>query len=612
MLKTILRRSFCGEAQAYKLFKLKALNEANELEALVRQQPSNSGYLIDYLKKLHDAGQHRKMYVEYLNNAKHLNGSDYYIVKNFVEEQLGTIVTNIDEEPTNKKDSYRGLFILLLLSTVPLSYILYGVFSLLKESDKTEDDTLKKKDDSKTEKKSEKSNNVNVNVLSNSFLSNSPIKPETNLNERFKDVVGIDEFRAELEEIVDYLKNPKKYTSVGATFPKGILLSGPPGTGKTLIARAIAGEANCSFYYKSGSQFDQMFRGSGKDNVKKLFSAAKSTSPAIIFVDEIDSLASNRAKRGSRSNTINQLLTELDGFQKNDSVIFIAATNLEDALDPAIMRSGRIDKVIRIPLPDIGGREKILNYYIEKIKSQKVDMKTMAKRTIGFSGADLKNYVNTAILHAVREDKKEADITDFDYAYDRIHMGVRRKNPLLNKDKRTETAVRHIGQSIASYYTEGSKKFYKVTILPSGNTLGHISLMPTKDELSSSRKNILAQIDVAVAGTAAEEIFFGEDRTTTACSRELEKASNLVYFYVRDMGMANDKLFINAEQDKMSDAYKYKTDQLVQSILHESLDRTKRLIMSKRRETETLVKYLIEKETLTYEEFETILKKGKL
>ena len=192
---------------------------------------------------------------------------------------------------------------------------------------------------------------------------------------------------------------------------------------------------------------------------------------------------------------------------------------MEDAIDSAVMRSGRIDKVVRIPLPDIKGREKILSYYINKVKSEATDVQMMAKRTIGFSGADIRNYVNTAVIHAVREGKQKAARADFDYAYDRIQMGVRRKNPLLNAEKRQETAIRQIGHAITAYLTPGSKKFYKVTILPSGSSLGYISLVPSKDEVSTSRKNVIADIDVGVAGKAAEEVFFGADKTTSACSK---------------------------------------------------------------------------------------------
>ena len=608
MLRRVIQRGFCQSknSQFYKLYKLDTFTKAEDLEVEVNNLPKDSYLLKRYIAALHGSGQHKKAFAEYMLRRNNLEERDFDSMRNFIMSLYGPLST--PQHNAIEVNTLKSILFMMLLMGLPLYYILKYTYEAITAPDNDDGKDVKNKSKENT---ASNNNGKGINLIGSSFFGSGAIKPEANLKERFKDVIGINEFRSELEEIVDYLQNPKKYTSVGASFPKGILLSGPPGTGKTLIARAIAGEAKCSFFYKSGSEFDQMYRGTGKENVKKLFAAAKAAAPSIIFIDEIDSLAGNRSKQG-RVNTINQLLTELDGFQKNDNVMFIAATNVEDSLDPAIMRSGRIDKVIRIPLPDIGGREKIIEYYLSKIKHNTVDSQMMAKRTIGFSGADLKNYINTAILHAVRSGKTAAETLDFDYSYDRIQMGVRRKNPLLNKDKRLETAVRHIGQAVAAYYTEGSKKFYKVTILPSGNTLGHISMVPSKDELSSSRKNVVAQMDVAMAGRAAEEIYFGEERISTACSRELEKAANLVYFYVRDMGMANDRLFINAEPDKMSDSYRYKTDALVQDLLGQSLDRTKRLISSKRWQMDMLVKCLIEKETLTFEEFETILTNGRL
>lgn len=607
MLRRVIQRGFCQSSNSkyYKLYKLDHFTKAEDLEVELNNHPNDSFLMKRYITSLHSSGQYKKAFAEYMLRRNKLEERDYDMMRDYIMDLYGPLST--PQHQSYEASKLKGVLFMLFLMAVPLYYVLVN-FYLAFQAKRKEDE---KEGKDKADNSASSSNGKGINLIGSSFFGSGTIKPEANLKERFNDVVGINEFRSELEEIVDYLQNPKKYTSVGASFPKGILLSGPPGTGKTLIARAIAGEAKCSFFYKSGSEFDQMYRGTGKENVKKLFAAAKAAAPSIIFIDEIDSLAGNRGRHG-RVNTINQLLTELDGFQKNDNVMFIAATNVEDRLDPAIMRSGRIDKVIRIPLPDIGGREKIIQYYLSKIKHSSVDVPMMAKRTIGFSGADLKNYINTAILHAVRTGKKAADLNDFDYSYDRIQMGVRRKNPLLNKDKRLETAVRHIGQAVAAYYTEGSKKFYKVTILPSGNSLGHISMLPAKDELSSSRKNVVAQMDVAMAGRAAEEIYFGEEQVSTACSRELEKAANLVYFYVRDMGMANDRLFINAEPDKMSDTYRYKTDALVQELLQQSLHRTKALVSSKRWQMDMLVRYLMEKETLTFEEFESIISNGRL
>lgn len=431
---------------------------------------------------------------------------------------------------------------------------------------------------------------------------------ETSLKERLSDVIGIDEFREELEEIIEYLKNPKKYSELGAVVPKGILLAGPPGTGKTLIGRALSGEAGCSFLYCSGSDVDGKYRGSGKDKITSLFEQAKKSAPCIIFMDEIDSFASNRSHMNTRRHSVDQLLTELDGFSKNKDIIFIGATNYESSLDKAFMRSGRIDKVIRIPLPDVKGREKLLQYYIKKIKSQKVDVEKLARRIIGYSGADIKNYVNTAILHAVKKDKTMASEEDFDYAYDQMQMGIFKKHNLLSLERKREIAIKHIGQALVSYYTEGANKFYKVSILPNGDSFGQLSLLPPANELSTSRKNIEAQMDISTAGRAAEELFIGPERLTNSCSKSLAQATNLAYYYVGEMGMKNDTLFVNSEYKDLSEGYKKKTDDLVQSILTESLQRSKKLLQKHQGKLESLVKNLLTKETMTYEEFEKIIK----
>lgn len=597
MLRRLVKRMYSQGPRADWYYKMDRYLEAQSLRRQLDADPGNTDLLGRYIRSLERAGQYQSAGAEMVMRGSHYTPLDREGTMDSPEEAM-------------KRKSKRAMIVGLVL--IGLAYFGAGyVDDRAKEEENRKRNGLASTDKKTDGKSADKKFNVNINLLDNVISSAKSIKPDTNLKERFKDVVGIDEFRAELEEIVDYLKDPKKYSSVGATFPKGILLSGPPGTGKTLIARAIAGEANCSFFYRSGSQFDEMWRGSGKDNVKALFTAAKAHSPAIVFIDEIDSLAGKRQRGGSRV-TINQLLTELDGFQPNERIIFIAATNIEETLDPAVMRSGRIDKVVRIPLPDIGGRKQILQYYLDKIKSEKVDVDTLAKRTIGFSGADLKNFVNTAILRAVREGKKEANRGDFEFSYDRILMGIRRKNPLLNEEKRTETAVRQIGHALVSYFTEGARRFHKVTILPTGNTLGHTSFLPNKDELSQNRKNIIGQIDVFVAGRAAEEIFYGKDRLTTNCARELEKAANLGYYYVRDMGLENDKLFLNSDPENMSDAYKFKADTVVEELLENSLERTKAVLASYRPQVESLVKYLVERETLTFDEFEQILKSGYL
>lgn len=283
---------------------------------------------------------------------------------------------------------------------------------------------------------------------------------------------------------MDYLKNPKKYTNVGADIPKGILLAGPPGTGKTLMARALAGEAGCKFFYKSGSEFDEIFVGVGSKRVRELFKKARQNSPAIIFIDEIDAMTASRNPMFSSvsRNTINQLLTEMDGFKPSDNVIVIGATNMANSIDKAVLRPGRFDKIIDVSLPDIKGREKIIDYYLKKIKhDDDVSQETLAKATTGFSGADIKNFVNIAILNAIKEGRKLANHSDFEFALDRVTMGIGRKSMHVSEEEKLMTAYHEGGHTLVNLLTPGTLPLHKVTILPRGPALGFTAMLPDKD-----------------------------------------------------------------------------------------------------------------------------------
>jgi len=328
-------------------------------------------------------------------------------------------------------------------------------------------------------------------IFGNIFTKFVENEGETNIKTRFSDVLGIDEFKEELIELVDYLKNPKKYTDAGAKIPKGILLVGPPGTGKTLLARALAGEAGCTFFYKAGSEFDELFVGMGARRVRELFKKARQKAPAIIFIDEIDSVAgTRRAMDASHSrDTINQILAEMDGFKQTDNVVVIGATNFPEAIDPAVKRPGRFDKIIHVPLPDVKGREEIFRYYLNKIKvDSKVDPKFLARQTSGMSGADIQNMVNLAILNAIKNNRTKAEPNDFEFANDRIRMGIGRKNMLVSDKEKLMTAYHEGGHALVSLLTEGAVPLHKVTILPRGPALGFTSMVPEKDELSQSKK----------------------------------------------------------------------------------------------------------------------------
>jgi len=306
--------------------------------------------------------------------------------------------------------------------------------------------------------------------------SGSEIKPIKNVSTRFSDVLGIDEFKEEFLEVVDFLKNSYTYKKMGADIPRGILLVGEPGTGKTLMAKALAGESNCSFFYMSGSEFDEVYVGVGAKRVRELFAQARKHSPSIIFIDEIDSLAGKRSAfdSGFSRDTVNQLLSEMDGFKRSDNIIVVAATNIEDSLDPAVKRSGRFDKIIRVPLPNQKGRQQILEHFANKAKMGNIDFESQAKRTIGFSGAALKNFINTALIHAVNQKRLQAEQEDFDYSFDRIKMGIRSRSILSTEADKRATAIHEIGHTLTALLTSGAMPVYKVTILPSGQSLGHV------------------------------------------------------------------------------------------------------------------------------------------
>ena len=341
------------------------------------------------------------------------------------------------------------------------------------------------------------------------------IKKAKEMNQRLADVKGIDEIKEEIENLIKMIKDPSHYLDKGAKLHKGVLLSGQPGTGKTLLARAIAGESGTNFIYCTGSHFDEMFVGVGAKRVRELFTEARNHKPCIIFIDEIDTLLSKtrryQQEHSSSRATINQILAEMDGFERTDQILVIGATNHEDSLDPAAVRPGRFDKKIHVPLPDINGRIDIFQLYLDKIaKSSDVDAKKLAQMTPGFTGAEIENLVNTAITEAVHRNKEMADMTDFEYARDRIMMGIERKKLTMSDKDRLLTAIHEAGHAIACYFTPGAKKLYKATIVARGSSLGATFMVPDEsDMLSTTKEKVLANIDVAMGGHVAERLFVG-------------------------------------------------------------------------------------------------------
>lgn len=377
------------------------------------------------------------------------------------------------------------------------------------------------------------------NQEGNKKQPNFEFKKAKDVQQKLSDVKGIDEIRDEIQDLIKMIKNSDEYNKKGAKLHRGVLLSGKPGTGKTLLSRAIAGEAGTNFLYTTGSSFDEMFVGTGAKRVRELFAEARKNKPCIIFIDEIDTLLSASRRYGSEHSssrgTINAMLTEMDGFDPTDQIVVIGATNHKDSLDPAAVRPGRFDKKIDVPAPDIKGRTDIFEIYLDKItKSDDIQAKKLAEMTPGFTGAEIENLVNTAITEAVHRGKELADLSDFEYARDRIMMGIERKKLSMTEKERLNTSIHESGHAVTCFYTEGANKLYKATIVARGGSLGATFMVPNEsDSLSLTKEKVLARIDVAMGGHVAEELFIGDKFVTTGCGSDLDNATKLAYMAVR-------------------------------------------------------------------------------
>ncbi len=363
----------------------------------------------------------------------------------------------------------------------------------------------------------------------------------------FEDVAGIDEAKAELEEIVQFLKDPQKFQRLGGKIPKGVLLVGPPGTGKTLLARAIAGEANVPFFTISGSDFVEMFVGVGASRVRDMFEQGKKSAPCIIFIDEIDAVGRHRGAglgggNDEREQTLNQMLVEMDGFESNEGVILIAATNRPDVLDPALLRPGRFDRQVVVPNPDVNGREKILRVHMRKVPlASDVEPKTIARGTPGFSGADLANLVNEAALLAARMGKRTVAMLEFESAKDKVLMGAERRSLVMSSDEKKMTAYHEGGHALCAISTPGCDPVHKATIIPRGRALGLVMSLPEGDRYSKSKSKLLAELTMAMGGRAAEEIIFGAENVSNGASGDIKMATDQARRMVSEWGMS-DKL----------------------------------------------------------------------
>ncbi|PIR39158.1 MAG: cell division protein FtsH [Alphaproteobacteria bacterium CG11_big_fil_rev_8_21_14_0_20_39_49] len=443
----------------------------------------------------------------------------------------------------------------------------------------------------------------------------------------FNDVAGIEEAKEELHEIVDFLKDPQKFGSLGGKIPRGCLLVGSPGTGKTLLARAIAGEAGVPFFSISGSDFVEMFVGVGASRVRDLFEQGKKNAPCLIFIDEIDAVGRHRGAglgggNDEREQTLNQLLVEMDGFEENQGVIIIAATNRPDVLDPALLRPGRFDRQIVVPLPDILGRTRILEVHMQKVPlAPDVDAKTIARGTPGFTGADLANLVNEAALLAARKNRKVVTMHEMEEAKDKVMMGAERKSMVMDEEEKKLTAYHEAGHAVVSIHCTASDPIHKATIIPRGRALGMVMRLPEKDKLSLTREKAKADMAVAMGGRVAEEMIFGYEKVTSGASSDIKMATNLARSMVTQWGMSDkigpifhasnqDEVFLGhsvTQQKNVSEETAKIIDQEVKDLVNEGYKTAESILTKYRKELETLAKALLEYETLSGDEIREVL-----
>ncbi|KAK2879534.1 hypothetical protein FQN49_000788, partial [Arthroderma sp. PD_2] len=445
---------------------------------------------------------------------------------------------------------------------------------------------------------------------------NNEAKPE-HQTVRFSDVHGCDEAKDELQELVEFLSNPERFSSLGGKLPKGILLVGPPGTGKTLLARAVAGEAGVPFFYMSGSEFDEIYVGVGAKRVRDLFNQARGKAPAIIFIDELDAIGAKRNERDAAyvKQTLNQLLTELDGFSQTSGVIIIAATNFPELLDKALTRPGRFDRKVDVTLPDVRGRVEILNHHMKNIQvSTEVDATVIARGTPGFSGADLENLINQAAIRASRDKKGKVGPEDFDYAKDKILMGAESRNRMLRDKDKLKTAYHEAGHALVAYFSPDAMPLYKITIVPRGVSLGTTHFLPEMDIVSKDYTEYISDIDVSMGGRAAEELIYGPDRVSSGIYGDIQNATRTAFTLVTQFGYSKKlgNVDLGTGYNELSASTKQEIEKEVRRLVDEANTRASTILKEHRHELELLTKALIEYETLTKEEMEKVLKGEKL
>jgi cell division protease FtsH len=441
----------------------------------------------------------------------------------------------------------------------------------------------------------------------------------------FDEVAGIDEAKDELEEIVEFLRNPQKFSRLGGKIPKGALLVGPPGTGKTLLARAIAGEAGVPFFTISGSDFVEMFVGVGASRVRDMFEQAKKNAPCIVFIDEIDAVGRSRGAgygggNDEREQTLNQLLVEMDGFEANEGIIIIAATNRPDVLDPALLRPGRFDRQVQVPNPDIKGREKILLVHSRKVPlGPDVDLRIIARGTPGFSGADLANLVNESALMAARIGRRFVTMHDFESAKDKVMMGAERRSMVMTEDEKKLTAYHEAGHAVVGLNVPQHDPIHKATIIPRGRALGLVLSLPERDQLSVSYTKYTSKIAMAMGGRVAEELVFGKDQVTSGASSDIQQVSKIARAMVTQFGYAEELGFVDYANEQNSYLGNYGggtnhsadtqkiIDDKVKAMVQEGYETAKRILTEKRDDLERLAQGLLEYETLTGNEITRVI-----
>jgi cell division protease FtsH len=444
----------------------------------------------------------------------------------------------------------------------------------------------------------------------------------------FEDVAGADEEKQELVEVVEFLKDPRKFASLGARIPKGVLLVGPPGTGKTLLARAVAGEAGVPFFSISGSDFVEMFVGVGASRVRDLFENAKKNAPCIIFIDEIDAVGRQRGAglgggHDEREQTLNQLLVEMDGFGANEGIIIVAATNRPDILDPALLRPGRFDRQITVDRPDVKGREAVLKVHARnKPLNKDVKLDTIAKRTTGFTGADLENLLNEAALLAARRNKKDIAMVEVDEAIDRVIVGTEKKSRVISDREKRIVAYHESGHTVVGYFLEHADMVHKVTIIPRGRAGGYVIMLPKEDRMLVTKQELLDKVTGLLAGRVAEELFIGE--IGTGAYSDFKQATGIVRSMIMEYGMSEKlgpmqfgssqgQVFLGRDlghEQNYSDKIAYEIDQEMQTIISDCYSRAKKLLTDKSSAVHLLANTLLEQETLELEQIKNLIERG--